>query len=379
MPKNKKIQKQPKLLPAAQPTLDGNELKYIKECFKSNWIAAGGPFVKQFESGFAELCSRAHGVATSSGTTALHLALLAYGIRPGDEVIVPDFTFAASANCALHSNAVPRFVDADADYFTIDPNKIEEAINPKTKAIIPVHVYGHPADMGPIMEIAQRHNLKVIEDACPAHGSEYKGKPVGSLGDAGCFSFHASKLIATGEGGMIVTDDAEYAERARIIRDQGYVRGKYYWHEVIGYNYRLTNVQAAIGVAQLETYKKKIKAKLAQMSLYSKLLSKIPGISVPKNAPYARRIATFIIISVEDDFGLNRDEITLKLKEQNIETRPVFYPLHKMKPYAQFASGKEFPVAEEISRKGLQLPSSLNLTKDDIKRVCTSIAELRRG
>ncbi|MBI2529683.1 MAG: DegT/DnrJ/EryC1/StrS family aminotransferase [Candidatus Diapherotrites archaeon] len=379
MPKNKKIRKQPKFLPAAQPTLDGNELKYIKECFKSNWIAAGGPFVKQFESEFAELCNRAHGVATSSGTTALHLALLAYGIKPGDEVIVPDFTFAASANCALHSCAIPNFVDADADYFTIDVNKIEEAITSKTKAIIPVHVYGHPADMDPIMEIAQRHNLKVIEDACPAHGSEYKGKPVGSLGDAACFSFHASKLIATGEGGMLVTDDADYAECARIIRDQGYVRGKYYWHEVIGYNYRLTNVQAAIGVAQLETYKKKIKAKLAQMSLYNKLLSKIPGISVPKTAPYAKRIATFIIISVEDSFGLTRDEIALKLKGQDIETRPVFYPLHRMKPYAPFASGKEFPIAEEISRKGLQLPSSLNLTNEDIRRICTSIAELRRG
>lgn len=374
----KKTQKQPKFLPAAQPTLEGNELKYIKECFKSNWIAAGGPFVKQFESEFSKLCNRPYGVATSSGTTALHLALLAYGIKPGDEVIVPDFTFAASANCVLHSCAAPRFVDANADYFTIDPNKIEEAITPRTKAIIPVHVYGHPADMDAINEIAQRHNLKVIEDACPAHGSEYKGKPVGSLGDAGCFSFHASKLIATGEGGMLITDDADYAERARVIRDQGYVRGKYYWHDVIGYNYRLTNVQAAIGVAQLETYKKKIKAKESQMALYSKLLSKIPDISVPKTAPYAKRIATFIIISVEDSFGLTRDEIALKLKEQNIETRPVFYPLHKMKPYAQFASGQEFPVAEEISRKGLQLPSSLNLTNDDIKRVCSAIAGLQR-
>ncbi len=366
--------------PVAQPMLRGNELKYIKECIDTNWIAAGGNFVKRFEDGFASYCGTKYGIACSSGTTALHLALMGYGIGNGDEVIVPVFTFAATANAVIHAGAKPVFVDIERDSWTIDPKKLEEKITKRTKAVMPVHIYGHPADMDEINKIANDYNLKVIEDACPSHGSEYNGRRTGSLGDAGCFSFHASKIITTGEGGMITTDDAEFTERAALIRDQGFRKTNYYWHEVIGYNYKLTNVQAAIGVAQLEALDEKIKLKAEQTSYYYSLLRKVPGISLPKDKSNVKRVLPFMVFLLDDGFPLKRSELDAKLKEHGIDRRPLFYPLHHMPPYKGYVSKNEkFPVAEDISYRGLQIPSSLSLTKEDIKSIVGAIAEIAKA
>jgi perosamine synthetase len=360
------------MIPVAQPTLDGNEKKYVLECFDEKWIAAGGRFVKGFEEGFSKFCGSKYGIATSSGTTALHLALMAIGIKPGDEVIVPDLTFAATANCALHSCAKPVLVDVDPQSWTMDPEKIAEKITPRTKAIIPVHLYGHPADMDPILEIARDHKLTVIEDACPAHGSEYKGRRVGSLGDMACFSFHASKLISTGEGGIITTNNPDFVDRATLIRDQGMRNTNYYWHPVVGYNYRLTNVQAAIGVAQLETLEEKINLKMKQIEYYHNKLRKIHGITVPTPKNNVKQVRPFYTILVEDSYGMNRDELDAKLKSHGIDRRPVFYPLHSMPPYKE---ENKYPVATEIGRKGLQIPSSLNLTHEQIDMIVDLIKQ----
>lgn len=355
-----------RFIPVAQPTLKGNEQKYIKECFDDNWIAAGGKFVKRFEEEFSEYVGAKYGIACSNGTTALHLCLVSLGIKAGDEVIVPDLTFAATANCALHGGAKPVMVDVLEGTWTIDPSKIEEKITGKTKAIIPVHLYGHPAEMDEINEIAERHSLTVIEDACPSHGSEYRGKRTGSLGYAGCFSFHASKIITTGEGGIITTDNKEFVEKATLHRDQGMKKPKFYWHPVIGYNYRLTNLQAAVGVAQLEQLPDMINQKERQTELYYSLLSKVKGITLPQTRKYVKRVLPFMAILVEDDYGMDRDKLAEKLRAKGIETRPVFYPLHTMPPYSHEG---DFPVATEIARKGLQLPSSLNLTEEDIRMI----------
>lgn len=366
--------------PVAQPTFSGKEIEYLKDCIDTKWIAAGGPYVRKFEEGFAKFCGTEIGIACSSGTTALHLCMIGHNIGPGDEVIVPDMTFAATANIVLHSHATPVFVDIDPVSWTLDASKVEEAITEKTKAIIPVHLYGHPADMDPINKLAKEHNLKVIEDACPSHGSEYNGKRTGSLGDAGCFSFHASKLITTGEGGIITTNDREFADRAILARNQGFVNTNYYWHPVVGYNYRLTNLQAAVGVAQLEVLEETIQKKMEQTKYYHSLLKEIPGISIQKTKENVKRVQPFMTITLEENFPLKRDDLDAKLKERGIDRRPVFYPLHHMPPYKKYTKPwQAFPVSEDVSYRSLQIPSSLNLTKENIEEIVNTIAEIGKN
>ena len=241
-----------KMIPIAEPLLEEEELNNVMEAVKSGWISSKGKFIPEFEENFARYCGVKHSVATSNGTVALHLALATLGIKEGDEVIVPTLTFIATANAVRYTGAKPVFVDSNPDYWCIDPEKIEGAITPKTRAIIPVHLYGHPCDMEAIMAVAKKHDLYVIEDAAEAHGAEHKGRKVGSFGDIACFSFYGNKIITTGEGGMCLTDDEILAERMRILRDHGMNPGKRYWHDIVGFNYRMTNMQAAIGVAQLE-------------------------------------------------------------------------------------------------------------------------------
>jgi len=240
------------MIPIAEPLLSKEELNNVIEAVKSGWISSKGKFIPEFEEKFAHYCGVKYGIATSNGTVALHLALTALGIGPGDEVIIPTLTFVATANAVTYTGAKPIFIDSQPEYWCIDPEKIEEAITAKTKAIIPVHLYGHPCDMDAILAIAKRHNLYVIEDAAEAHGAEYKGRKVGSFGDISCFSFYGNKIITTGEGGMCLTNDEKLAEKMRILRDHGMNPNKRYWHDVIGFNYRMTNMQAAIGVAQLK-------------------------------------------------------------------------------------------------------------------------------
>ena len=363
------------MIPVTDLSFEGNELAYVTDCIKTGWVSSLGKYVREFEERFGGYCGAKFGIATSNGTTALHLALAVLGIGPGDEVLVPTLTFVATANAVVYTGAKPVFVDSEPRTWNLDAARIEEKITERSKAIIPVHVYGHPADMDPILEIARRHHLYVIEDAAEAHGALYKGRRVGSLGDMSCFSFYGNKIITTGEGGMVLTDNAEWAERARRLRDHGMSKEKRYWHPEIGFNYRLTNLQAALGVAQLERIDGIIAAKRRNAALYNDLLRDVPGVSLPPEAAWAQSVYWMYSILVEDQYGRSRDELMKELKASEIDSRPIFYPIHTMPPYLPGSQGQEFPIAVELSRKGLNLPSSATLTPQQINQICQAIQE----
>jgi perosamine synthetase len=362
-------------IPIAEPFITGKELEYVTDCLRSGWISSIGAYILRFEREFALYCGCRYGIATSNGTAALHLALAVLGIGPGDEVIVPTLTFVATANCVVYTGAKPVFVDSEPKTWNIAPGSVAAKITSRTKAIIPVHLYGHPVDMDPILELARKHGLYVIEDAAEAHGAEYKGKKVGSLGNMGCFSFYGNKIITTGEGGMLVTDDEEFAERARMLRDHCMSKEKRYWHPAIGYNYRMTNLQGAIGVAQMEHIEEFIAIKRRNAQLYNTLLANVHGITLPPEQLWAKNVYWMYSILIEDDFGLARDEVALRLKDKGIDTRPFFSPLHTMPPYA---CSEQYPVAEELSREGINLPSATTLKREQIERVCAAIRSMTR-
>lgn len=355
------------MIPVAEPLLGDEELENVIEAVKSGWISSKGKFIPEFEENFAKYCNCKYGIATSSGTTALHLALTALGISKGDEVIVPDLTFIATANAVTYCNAKPIFVDSHPEYWCIDPEEIEEKITKNTKAIIPVHLYGHPCDMDPIMDIAEDYELYVIEDAAEAHGSEYKSKKVGSFGDISCLSFYGNKIITTGEGGMCLTNDGKLAEKMRILRDHGMNPNKKFWHDVIGFNYRMTNMQAAVGLAQLQRLDEFIEKRRQIAKWYEEGLKELADknlITLHPEMKWAKCVYWLYSILIEDRFGMSRDELMKELEENGIETRPFFYPLHIMPPYK---SNEKFEAAEEVARKGVNLPSSISLNKEIIE------------
>jgi perosamine synthetase len=299
------------------------------------------------------------------------------GIKKGDEVIIPDLTFVATANAVTYCNAKPVFVDSHPEYWCIDPEKIEEKITPTTKAIIPVHLYGHPCDMDAILDIARDHNLYVVEDAAEAHGAEYKGKKAGIFGDISCFSFYGNKIITTGEGGMCLTNNEELAEKARMLRDHAMSKEKRYWHEVIGFNYRLTNLQAAVGVAQLEKIGKIIETKRRNAELYSEELKDLEGTGLIISHPemkWAKCVYWMYCILIEDKLGISRDDLMSELRKNEIDTRPFFYPMHVIPPYK---NNKRFQIAEEISRKGINLPSGVSLTEEKIKQIVDALKTIK--
>ena len=354
------------MIPVAEPILNGNELEYVTDCIKSSWISSVGRYVERFEKEFSRYCGAKFGVSTSNGTTALHLALAALGIGKGDEVIMPNLTFVATANAAVYTGAKPVFVDSEKNTWNIDADKIEEKITDKTKAITPVHLYGHPCDMDKIMKIAKKHNLFVIEDCAEAHGAEYKGKKVSSFGDAGCFSFYGNKILTTGEGGMCVTNNERLAERMKFLKDHGMSKEKRYWHPEIGYNHRMTNIQAALGVAQLEKINEIIETKRKNAALYNSLLKDVKCITLPPEEEHAKNVYWMYSILIEEEFPITRDELMIKLKENGVDSRPFFYPMSVMPPYK---SDERFPIAEELAKKGINLPSSVKLEIEDIKKI----------
>jgi perosamine synthetase len=361
------------MIPIAEPSLGEEELNNVIEAVKSGWVSSKGKFIEEFEGNFSSYCGRKYGVATSNGTVALHLALKALGIGKGDEVIVPDLTFIAVANAVTYCNAKPVFVDSHSDYWCIDPERIEEKITPRTKVIIPVHLYGHPCDMDPIMKIAEEHDLYVIEDAAEAHGAEYKGKKVGSFGDISCFSFYGNKIITTGEGGVCLTNDEDLAEKMRILKDHGMNPNKRYWHDVIGFNCRMTNLQAAVGVAQFKKLGKFVEKKRKIARGYYEGLKELEEkelIKLHPEMPWAKCVYWMYSILVEDKFGISRDNLIKKLEEKGIDTRPFFYPVHVMPIYN---GDDKFPVAEDLSKKGINLPSGVKLKRDSIKKISSII------
>jgi perosamine synthetase len=357
-----------------EPALSGNELKYVTDCIATNWISSQGNYVKDFEKKFAAYHNTAHALTTTSGTTALHLALVAMGIGHGDEVIVPDLTFGASANTVIHAGGTPVFVDV-TDYWNIDPDKIEAAITSRTKAIMPVHLYGQPCDMDPIMDIATRHDLRVIEDCAEALGARYKGQLVGTFGDVGCFSFFSNKVITTGEGGMALTNSNELNNEMQLWRDHGMSPEKRYWHQVPGFNYRMTNIQAAIGVAQLEQIDNFLAHRKKIAALYTEFLRNIPGITLPAEMDWADNIFWLYSILVDENIcNVSRDKLMQGLKEEGVETRPVFPALHNQPPFVK--NDHTFPVTDKIAMQGMSLPYSYELTNDDVKQICELIKKI---
>lgn len=358
------------MIPVAEPSLGKEELENVIKAIKSGWVSSKGEFIEEFEKKFAEYCGVKYGVATSNGTVALHLALTALGIEKGDEVIVPTLSFIATANTVTYCNAKPVFVDSHPYYWCIDPAKIEEKMNENTKAIIPVHLYGHPCNMDWIMDIAEDRGLHVVEDAAEAHGAEYKGKKVGSYGDISCFSFYGNKIITTGEGGMCLTNDEELYEKMIILRDHGMSRERKYWHDVIGFNYRMTNIQAAIGSAQVEKLDVFVKKKREIAEMYNSLLKDIAGVSLPPEAKWAKNVYWMYSILVEDNFPLTKDELMEKLRENDIDSRPFFYPIHIQPPYMR---NEKMPIVESLAEKGVNLPSAVTLRRENIEKIVKTI------
>lgn len=368
-----------RLVPVAEPDIGERELAYVTEAVKSGWVSSAGPFVERFEREFASFCEVKHAVAVSNGTVALHLALVARGIGPGDEVVVPSLTFAATAATVRHAGATPVFVESREDSWCMDPEAVEAAVGPATKAIIAVHLYGHPADMDRLRAIASKHGLFLLEDAAEAHGAKYKGRRTGSLGDAACFSFYGNKIMTSGEGGMVVTDDDALVRRMRMLKDHGMDPERKYWHTAVGYNYRMTNLQAAIGCAQLERLPELQAGRQRVVDAYRKALA---GSGVVVNPHLAgAEPAPWMACAVLAAPG-ERDAAMARLRAAGFDSRPFFGLLHEMPPYqsSRYVGGQAGgKVDERLSRGGMNLPSSARLGPEQIAAVVATLLERKKG
>lgn len=363
----------PTFIPVARPVFNGNEKKYLEECITSGWVSSRGSFIDAFEAQFAEVTGARYAMSTMNGTTALHLALLALGIGPGDEVIVPALTFAASAAVIAHVGATPVFVDVRPDNFNINETLIAGKITPRTKAIMVVHLYGYPVAMDAILTLAKEHHLRIIEDAAEAQATRYRGSVVGTLGDIGCYSFFGNKIITTGEGGMCVTNDKALLEKMVLYKNHGMTPERRYWHTVIGFNFRMTNIQAAVGLAQMEQLPEFITKRQWLAARYHELLADCPAITRPLvGNDHEAPVYWMYTVLVPD--GETRNRLATFLAEAGIETRPAFPPLIAMPVYAAFVPGGEtFPVALNMGERGLNLPSSTDLTEKDVVYITDTI------
>lgn len=358
----------------SQPDIGEQEISNVVECITTGWISSQGRFIGMFENAFSEYLGGGHCLAVSNGTVALQLALTTLGIGAGDEVIVPDFTFGASINAIIHAGATPVLADVDAETWTLDLKDVQKRLTPKTKAIMPVHIYGQPAHMDEIMKIAADNGLLVIEDCAEALGATYKNKRVGLHGDATCFSFFANKSITTGEGGMVVFKDPAAAAKSRVLRDHGMNPAKKYWHDFVGFNFRMTNMQAAIGVAQMGRIDELLKRKKLLFTAYDSYFSQAAGVSLlPKNdwSENSYWLYTLMLMGYDDSV---RDRLIAGLGFRGIDARPGFYPMHQMKPYLGYARG-DYPVASHLSSKSISLPSSFGLSSDEIIHIATTFLD----
>ena len=369
-------------IPVCEPLLAGRELEYVTKAVSAGWISSSGGYVKEFEQAFAKYLDVPCAVTTTSGTAALHLALVAAGIGPGDEVIIPAFTMIATAFAVCYTGAKPVFVDAEAASWNIDAAQLEQKLSPRTKAILPVHIYGHACDMDAIDAVADARDLLVIEDAAEAIGSRYNGKLCGALGDLACFSFFANKLVTTGEGGMVVARDERFAEKLRYYKNLCFpVSGpRRYLHEDIGFNYRMPNVLAAIGLAQLERVDFYLECRRKNAARYDERLRGQRGITTPPSLPYTLSSYWMYGILIEDDFGLSRDDVMAALAAAGIDTRSFFVSMHRqpaLEKYGCDVSGA-YPVTDQLARKGLYLPSGSGLSEADLNRSVDVLLSLRR-
>lgn len=365
-------------LPVCAPVIGAREIECVNDAVRSGWVSSIGPYIDRFERGFARYVGVRHAVAVSNGTVALHLALRALGVGPGDEVIVPDLTFAATAHTVLEAGATPVLVDVDPETWCIDPAAVERAVTRHTRVIMPVHLYGHPANMTAIGDIARWHKLAVVEDAAEAHGAEWDGRRVGGLGRVGAFSFYGNKIITTGEGGMLTTDDDSLAERIRFLKDHGMNRARRYYHTELAFNYRMTNLQAALGVAQLESIESFISKKQQIFAWYRDALSGISGLQLNPNRPGCRSV--YWMSSVLLPRRVSRDAVSAHLRTAGIDTRPFFVPMSELPHLSSFRrvgrSDDACPIAADVSARGINLPSGCGL---DASMVTRSAAVLREG
>jgi len=367
---------QQRKIPVCAPLVGEREVEVVTRAIRSSWISSMGPQVQEFESKFAAFCETKFGVATNSGTTALHLALEGLKIKEGDEVILPTFTMIASANAIEYTGARPVLVDADPTTWNMNVTEVEDKVSANTKAIMPVHIYGHPTDMQPLVELATKRDLAIVEDAAEAHGAEYKGKKVGSIGDVGSFSFYANKIITTGEGGMNTTNDPDLAERMSWLRAHAFGKGgKHFWHEELGFGYRMSSLQAAMGLAQIERLEDLVRARRSHARLYNELLSSLSEehIVLPPEEPWAKSVFWMYSILVKN--ASIRDELMKSLERGGIETRTFFYPIHKQPYYSSRFANENFPVADDLSMRGINLPSGNGLTQEEVSYVCQSVID----
>jgi perosamine synthetase len=372
-----------KIIPVNEPQLGARELEYVAECITTGWISSAGRFIEAFENGWASYCGVKYGVAMSNGTTALQAAVACLGLKPGDQVIMPTFTIISCALAVIYNGGVPVLVDCDPRIWCMDVSQIESKITKRTKAIMPVHIYGHPVDMDGVMELAEKYNLAVIEDAAEVHGAQYfsqrnSSEPVwkrcGSLGHISTFSFYANKLITTGEGGMVLTDDPDFAEKARGFRNLCFQREKRFYHTEMGHNFRMTNLQAAIGLAQLERIDDIVSKKRHTGWAYTERLKDIPRIQLPVEEFWAKQVYWMYGI-VLDDAGIDAATLADRLMNKGIETRPFFLGMHEQPVFQNMGlfKNEKYPVAERLAREGLYLPSGLTITEEQIQRVCDAV------
>lgn len=371
-----------RFLPTGAPVLDGDEKKYLLDCLRRNWISSGGYYTRKLEEAFAGWVGTQHAVTASSGTAALHLALAALGIGPGDEVIIPDFTIICSASMPILVGAKPVLVDVD-EYWCIDPEKIEAAITRRTKAIMVVHVYGNPANMKAIHRIARAHHLRVIEDACAAHGAVSDGKKVGSIGDVGIFSFYATKTITSGEGGMVVTNNKALASRVRILKNQAFESPRFV-HRFLGFNYRLTDLQCAVAYAQMAHADGNVARRREIANTYTRLIGECEDISTHRDPPWGKSSYWMFGVVIKKSFGRTRDEVMALLAKKGIGTERFFCPMSQQ---PVFRAGRDarypdtsgsYPVSRELGQWGLYLPSGLGITLGEQRRVVRTLLSLRK-
>jgi perosamine synthetase len=365
------------LIPVNEPLLTEQDYTAVMDAMRSGWISGAGASIDAFEARWATFCGRKQGIALANGTVALQVAVALLDLQPGDEVIMPTFTIISCALPVVLAGAVPVLVDCDPRTWTMDVNQVEARITPRTRALMPVHIYGHPVDMDPLLELAARYDLQVVEDAAEAHGAEYRGRRIGSFGTSSCFSFYANKLLTTGEGGMLMVDDDQLAERARRMRNLGFQPGRRFLHAELGFNFRLTNMQAALGLAQVDRMDEIVARKRRMGQAYTGRLSEVAGLELQVQQPWARSVYWMFGIVLSEQTGLDAEQFAARLKTRGVETRPFFLGMHEqpvLREQGLFA-GESYPVAERIARQGLYLPSGLGLVDAQIDQVCQAVRE----
>ncbi|UCC65041.1 MAG: DegT/DnrJ/EryC1/StrS family aminotransferase [Anaerolineae bacterium] len=366
------------MIPVNEPLLDGKEGEYVAECIRTGWISSAGEFIKKFEESWAAYCGMKHGIAVSNGTTALQVAVGCLDLEPGDEVIMPTFTIISCAMAIVTQGGVPVLVDSDPRTWCMDVKQVEAKITPRTRAIMPVHIYGHPVDMDPLLELADRYDLAIVEDAAEVHGAEYKGRTCGSLGDISTFSFYANKIITTGEGGMVLTNDDDTAEQARRLRNLAFLPERRFFHKQLGYNFRLTNMQAAVGLAQIERIEALVERKRRMGAAYNEQLGDIDVLQLPVEEPWAKNVYWMYGLVLDESTGMDAVEFARQLRDRGVMTRPFFLGMHEQPVFHEMGlfEDESYPVAERMARQGLYLPSGMALTMEQIDTVCQTVRDV---